>query len=37
MVQLLDRDHLSHPVWHDHDTYNPDKHTARQRLTAAAA
>ena len=24
-------------LWHDHDTYDPDKHTARQRLIAAAA
>ena len=24
-------------LWHDHDTYNPDKHTARQRLIAAEA
>ena len=23
-------------LWQDHDTYNPAKHTARQRLTAAA-
>jgi transposase len=24
-------------LWHDHDTYDPDKHTARQRVIAAAA
>ena len=24
-------------LWHDHDTYDPDRHTARQRLIAAAA
>ena len=24
-------------LWHDHDTYDPDQHTARQRLIAAAA
>jgi transposase len=23
-------------LWHDHDVYDPDRHTARQRLTAAA-
>ncbi|MCA1700598.1 MAG: IS110 family transposase [Actinobacteria bacterium] len=23
-------------LWHDHDIYDPDRHTARQRLTAAA-
>jgi transposase len=23
-------------LWHDHDTYDPARHTARQRLTAAA-
>jgi transposase len=24
-------------LWHDHDTYDPDRHTARRRLTAATA
>jgi transposase len=24
-------------IWHDHDTYDPERHTARQRLTATAA
>ena len=24
-------------LWHDHDTYDPDHHTALQRLIAAAA
>ena len=24
-------------LWHDHDTYDPDRHTALQRLIAAAA
>jgi hypothetical protein len=23
-------------LWHDHDTYDPDRHTARQRLAATA-
>ena len=23
-------------LWHDHDTYDPDRHTSRQRLTATA-
>jgi hypothetical protein len=24
-------------LWHDHDTYDPNRHTAGQRLTAATA
>jgi transposase len=24
-------------LWHDHDTYDPDRHTARQRLTTTTA
>ena len=28
---------LQQNLWHDHDTYDPNRRTARQRLTATSA